>query len=244
MRRFDVVIVGAGVIGLAVALQVRRALGASTLVIDREDSPGMGSTSRANGGVRAQFTTPVNIAFSRYTIEALRELDATSSGLVGYRPVGYLFLAGTEASEAWLRSAYLTQRGHSVDVRWLTPGDVAALTPFIETRGLRAATFCASDGIIDPHGVVSALAGQCRRLGVEFELSCEVSAVDASGAPVRLQTARGGLGATWVVNAAGPNARVVAALAGIDLPVLAYRRNLVCTERVTEPPPLVPMCVD
>ena len=74
----------------------------------------MGSTSRANGGVRAQFTTPVNIAFSRYTIEALRELDATSSGLVGYRPVGYLFLAGTEASEAWLRSAYLTQRGHSV----------------------------------------------------------------------------------------------------------------------------------
>ena len=73
-RRARVVVVGAGAIGLAVALQLGREGVDGVVVVDRNASPGMGSTSRANGGVRAQFTTPVNIAFSQFTIKKLREL--------------------------------------------------------------------------------------------------------------------------------------------------------------------------
>jgi len=92
--RAAVTVVGAGAIGLAVALQLRRAGVADVLVVDRNSAPGMGSTGRANGGVRAQFATPINIVFSQYTIPGLTHLDDLTKGRVGYRPVGYLFMAG------------------------------------------------------------------------------------------------------------------------------------------------------
>ena len=95
--RARVVVVGAGAIGLAVALQLRRAGVEDVVVLDRNASAGMGSTSRANGGVRAQFTTPVNIAFSQFTIEQLRALHEQTDGQVGFRGVGYLFLTGTDS---------------------------------------------------------------------------------------------------------------------------------------------------
>src|SRR5579863_932054 len=108
--RARVVVVGAGAIGLAVALQLRRAGVGGVVVIDRNASPGMGSTSRANGGVRAQFTTPINIVFSQFTIEELRELHDISGGVVGFRPVGYLFLTGRYVGEIALRRSWELQR--------------------------------------------------------------------------------------------------------------------------------------
>src|SRR5205807_3184037 len=101
--RRRVVVVGAGAVGLAVALELRRAGTEGVLVVDRLDAPGMGSTSRANGGVRAQFSTAVNVEFSRFTIAGLRELDECTGGLVGLRQVGYLFMAASERTESALR---------------------------------------------------------------------------------------------------------------------------------------------
>ena len=137
-RRASVVVVGAGAIGLAMALQLSRAGVTDVLVVDRNPSPGMGSTSRANGGVRAQFTTPINIAFSRFTIAQLSELHEQTSGQVGFRPIGYLFMTGTESGETSLRNARTLQRSLGVDVDWLSPADVAELAPYVNLEGLRA----------------------------------------------------------------------------------------------------------
>src|SRR5580693_4287966 len=109
-RRARAVVIGAGAIGLAVALQLRRAGVEGVVVVERNASPGMGSTSRANGGVRAQFTTAINIAFSRFTIEQLRALHDRTAGQVGFRPIGYLFMTGTESGEIALRDARDLQR--------------------------------------------------------------------------------------------------------------------------------------
>ena len=116
--RAGVAVVGAGAIGLAVALQLRRAGVSDVLVVDRNAAPGMGSTGRANGGVRAQFATPINIVFSQYTIAALIDLDDRSGGQVGYRPVGYLFMAGTELSAEALESARAMQCSLGVPTQW------------------------------------------------------------------------------------------------------------------------------
>src|ERR1035438_5366147 len=140
--RARVVVVGAGAVGLAIALQLRRAGVDRVVVIDRNASAGMGSTSRANGGVRAQFTTPVNIAFSQFTIEKLRELHEQTGGQVGFRGVGYLFLTGTDAGEIALRRAWELQCSLGVDVRWLSNGEVIDIAPFVNVDGLTAATFC------------------------------------------------------------------------------------------------------
>jgi sarcosine oxidase, subunit beta len=238
-----VVVVGAGAIGLAVALQLRRAGVDGVVVVDRNASVGMGSTSRANGGVRAQFTTAVNVAFSQFTIARLRRLHGTESAQVGFRAVGYLFLTGTDAGEIALRRGWELQRSLGVDVRWLSPREVIDIAPFIKVDGLTAATFCADDGIIDPHGVATGLWAACRRLETTFLLDTEVLEV-AGGTPARVRTSSGDIETEFVVNAAGPFARELAATAGVDLPVISRRRNLACTEAVAGFPAAIPMCVD
>jgi sarcosine oxidase, subunit beta len=243
-RNASVVVIGAGAAGLAVALQLSRAGVTDVLVVDRNASPGMGSTSRANGGVRAQFTTAINIEFSRFTIEKLRELHDLSGGQVGFRANGYLFMTGTPAGEAALRQGHALQRAHGVDVDWLAPADVMAMVPFVNEDGLRAGTFCASDGLIDPHGVTSALWDEAKRLGAWLLPDTEVIDVTASETGVSVRTSSGDISAEYAVNAAGPYAAPLAATAGVVLPVTPRRRNLACTEAIAGMPDVTPMLVD
>jgi sarcosine oxidase, subunit beta len=242
--RRRVVVVGAGAVGLAAALQLARAGVSNVIVVDRLGAPGMGSTSRANGGVRAQFSTAINVEFSRFTIAGLLDLHDRTDGLVGLRQVGYLFMAGTEAAEAALRENWELQRSLGLGVDWLTPAEVLARAPFVRADGLRGGTFCATDGIIDPHGVASALAQVGRAAGVEYVFGQEVVAVDVRGASLVVRTPNLDIVAEHVVNAAGPLARELAAMAGVDLPVRPYRRNLACTQPVAGYPDRIPMCVD
>lgn len=239
-----VVVVGAGAIGLAVALELRRAGLEDISVVDRYPAPGMGSTGRANGGVRAQFATEINIRFAQYTIRALAELDAATSGRVGYRRIGYLFMADTAATaDALLRSVAL-QQSLDVPVEWMTAQQVAELVPLVNVAGLRAAAFCASDGIIDPSGVTAVLCDEGRRLGVRYVLDCTVTGLDRSGDVTLVRCGGHTFEAACVINAAGPFAREVAAMGGVDLPVVPRRRNLVVTEPVADLPEQIPMCVD
>jgi sarcosine oxidase subunit beta len=131
-----------------------------------------------------------------------------------------------------------------VDVEWLSPEGVAAMAPFVRLEGLRAGTFCAGDGIIDPHGVVSALGENARRLGVSMLCDTDVVEISGGGGGVMVGTTRGDIDAEFVVNAAGAHAASLAALAGVDLPVAPRRRNIACTQAVGGAPETTPMCVD
>jgi glycine/D-amino acid oxidase-like deaminating enzyme len=242
--RTHVAVVGAGAIGLAVALQLRRSGVADIVVVDRHSSPGMGSTGRANGGVRAQFSTQVNILFSRYTIAGLIELDRLTNGRVGYRPVGYLVMAGTDLTAEALRDGYETQLALDVPVEWLSVAQTVALAPFVRVEGLRASTYCASDGVIDPHGVVSALRSEGARLGVTYLFDVDVVGLEHSNDHTVVRCTGMDIETEYVVNAAGPSACDLAATAGVELPVVPYRRNLACTEPVSTLPTSIPMCVD
>jgi len=239
-----VVVIGAGAVGLAVALQLRRAGVTGVLVVDRNASPGMGSTCRANGGVRAQFTTPINIEFSKFTIRELRALHEETAGQVGFRAIGYLFMTGTDEGAAALRRAWELQRSLGIEVEWLDPAGVADIAPFVSSEGLRCGTFCGGDGIIDPGGVVGAFADAARRLGVSFRYDTEVIEITHTGRHPVVHTARETIDTDVVVNAAGPFARTVAAMGGVDVRVTPRRRNLACTEPVTGMPDPIPMCVD
>ena len=241
----DVAIIGAGVIGLACAVQLRRAGVDSVVLIERNDAAGMGSTARANGGVRAQFSTRINIEFSQYTIEQLDRLNAEHDGIVGLRRVGYLFMSGSEHGEQQMRGGYELQRSLGVPVHWLSADGVGAIAPYVRSDGLRCGTFCPTDGIVDPHGVVSALLAECRRLGtVDFRFGMRVTGIDVTDNGITLETTRQRIEADYAVNAAGPGASSVAAMAGVALPVTPFRRNLACTEPVSGFPEAIPMCVD
>jgi sarcosine oxidase, subunit beta len=243
----DVAVVGGGVIGLSVARELRRAGVGRVAVLEREPAVGQGSSARANGGVRAQFTTRVNIEFSAFSIGELERLDR-DTGLLGFHQTGYLLLTGTEAGERSLRTAVELQRSLGVPVEWLDPQAVVERVPFLRPDGLRAGSFHGRDGFLDPHGVVTAMRQDAERLGARVVTGAEVVAVERSpGDGFELATRGGAFRSRWVVNAAGPSAGLVAALLGVDLPVAPVRRNLAY---VRDPPGpvapagLIPMCVD
>jgi sarcosine oxidase subunit beta len=239
----DVVVVGGGVIGLSIARELKLAGVEDVVVLERHGGTGQESSSRANGGFRAQFTTKPNIEFSYWSIAELERLEA-ATGLLSMHQTGYLLLTGTEAGERGLRAACKLQRSLGVPTRWLGPEEVLGRAPFLRPDGLRAGTFHDRDGFLDPYGVVQALEREGRRLGARIELGAEVREIRRSGNGFEVEHADGVIGAGWVVNAAGSDAREVAAMLGIDVPVVPYRRNLAFAPDPTGSRELIPMCVD
>ncbi len=255
----EVVVVGGGVIGLSVARELRRAGGGRVVVLERAPAVGQGSSARAAGGVRAQFTTRINIEFSRHSIGELERLDR-DTGLPGFQQTGYLLMTGTEEGERSLAEACALQRSLGVDTRWLAPDEVLGLAPFVRPDGLRAGTFHARDGFLDPHGVVSAMRLDALRLGAEIVTGVEVSAIQRlDGHGFEVLAAGRSLRARFVVNAGGPEAARVASLLAVELPVAPVRRNLAYVRDQARPGPassgagslqraspaeLIPMSVD
>lgn len=237
----EVAVVGAGVIGLSVARELARTGLTDVVVLEREAACARGSTSRANGGFRTQFTTRPNVEFSRYSIGELERLEA-ETGLLGLQQVGYLLMTGTEEGERGLRAAYELQRSLGVTTEWLSPEGVLARAPFVRPDGLRAGTFHARDGVLDPYGVARAMELQAREAGVRIVCDAEVRAIRRTRGGFELEHARGAERAGVVVNAAGPDARDVAAMLDVDVPVEPIRRNLAFAPAPPGEP--IPMCVD
>lgn len=245
METRDAVIIGSGAVGLAVAAALAEAGVRDIVVFDRLPGPGQGSTSRANGGVRAQFTTAANVHFSRISLGVFEALEREMPGVAGYVRAGYLLMTGTARGEATLRQGAALQRALGVETEWLTPAEVLARAPFVRSDGLRGGTFHGRDGFIDPHGIARALHARAARAGVDFRFDEEVvAAVREATGLFRVRLSSGEFRARWLINAAGPDAREVALLLGVDLPVHPVRRNLACTAPVSSIPPLIPMCVD
>lgn len=243
-ERKQVVIIGGGVIGLAIARELGKLEADDVVLLERNIAPGRGSTARANGGVRAQFTTRCNIEFSQFTIAELEKLQTETHGLPGFVQAGYLLFTGTQKGEAGLKRGYDLQRSCGVDVHWLSPDEILSHAPFIRAEGLRAGTFCGKDGLIDPHGIVQALWDQVKPLDVDLRFDTELTSISVKPDGFVLETNTGEIETTWLVNAAGPDSPDIAALAGVDLPCQPVRRNLACTEPIEGYPDVIPMCVD
>ena len=236
----SVAVVGGGVIGLSCARELARA-GATVTVLEAGEAVGRASSARANGGVRAQFTTPVNVAFSRFSIDAFEEL-AREDDRIAFHQTGYLLIAGTQEREYALREAIEVQHQLGVPTEWLGPDDVVARAPFIRPEGIRGGAFHRRDGFLDPAGVVAALAADARRLGATIRTDAPVRAM-GSGFVVVLDG--GDVRADVVVNAAGADAKAIAELAGSDVPVEPVRRNLAhVMDRKGAAGGLTPMTVD
>jgi sarcosine oxidase, subunit beta len=244
VERVDVAVVGGGAVGLAVARALAVAGVERIVVLEKDPAVGQGSTARANGGVRAQFTTPINIAFSLYSIGEFERLQRDHGELLSFHQVGYLFVTAAEEGEAQLRAARDVQRSLGVDTEWLAPEEIGRKAPLLRLDGLRGGTFHARDGFLDPHGTVQALRAECPPDRVTIRTGVEVTGLRPRDGSIEVTTTAGSLEAGWVVDAAGPHAADVAAMLGIDLPVEPVRRNLAFLRIPDEPPGLIPMCID
>src|ERR1700674_6089464 len=109
MHTADVVLIGGGIVGSSIAYHLVAAGCKNVLVIERESALGKGSTGKSMGGVRAQFSTPVNIQMSMYSIPFYASFEDRLGYPCDYRPQGYLFCATGEGHLTYLRANYKTQ---------------------------------------------------------------------------------------------------------------------------------------
>lgn len=227
MQTADVVIVGGGCMGAATAYYLTQHGAGRVVLIEREAQLGTGSTGRNAGGVRHQFSDPANIALSRESIALFERFEDAVGSPIDFWQDGYLFLLSSEASLRAFEPAVALQRSLGLDVAWLTAADAAAMTPGLDASGVLAATFCAKDGITDPNGVTMGFVKAAQARGLTVLRETEVMGIEVDGGRVTgVATTRGPIATGAVVNAAGPWAGRVAALAGTVLPVTPERRHI------------------
>jgi len=246
MEAADVVIIGGGIVGSSIAWHLTAAGCRNVLVIERETHQGKGSTGKSMGGVRAQFSTPVNIQMSLYSIPFYATFEERLGHPSGYRPQGYLFLATSEAHLKYLRTNFELQVKMGLkDVRLLGAEEIAGLYPQLRSDDIVGGSFCASDGFVDPYSAMVGFMTRAAQQGARLMRDTEVTGIvrDARGI-AGVETSRGPLAARTVVNAAGPWAAQVAKLAGVELPVEPLRRMLVPTEPFDAFPHTAPMIID
>ncbi|HKF21846.1 MAG TPA: FAD-binding oxidoreductase [Candidatus Angelobacter sp.] len=242
----DVVIIGGGIVGSSIAWHLTAAGAKNILVIERESAQGKGSTGKSMGGVRAQFSTPVNIQMSLYSIPFYAKFEETLRHPSGYCDQGYLFLATKASHLDYLRTNMERQRALGLKtVGMLETGEIASQLPALRSDDVLGGSFCSTDGFVDPYSAMTGFMARAADQGAMLWKKTEVTGIqrDASGI-CGVETTRGPVATRAVVNAAGAWAAHIAKLAGIDLPVEPLRRMLVPSEPFDEFPHSSPMVID
>ncbi|HEY3040894.1 MAG TPA: FAD-binding oxidoreductase [Pyrinomonadaceae bacterium] len=175
----DVVIIGSGIVGSSVAYHLAEQGCTNVLVIEREAHQGKGSTGKSMGGVRAQFSTPVNIQMSRYSIDFFSRFDEVMGHPADYRAHGYLFCATNERHLQYLKSNRERQIALGVkDVELVSRDDIAKFVPQLRVDDIVGGTFCQTDGFVDPHSVMMGFMLKARERGVKLWLDTQVTGIE------------------------------------------------------------------
>ena len=238
-----VAVVGGGIVGLASAYYLAER-GVAVTVFER-NALGSGSTGRANGGIRTQFTSGVSVALSRESVAVWERFEETFGVDIDHRRIGYLFLARTADTAARFRENVATQNDLGVPSEYLDPAEAAERCPGLYADRYVGATYGPTDGFADPHLALRGFARGAAAAGATVETGVAVTDVRTDdGAVAGVETDEGIREADYVVNAAGPWAARVGAMAGLDLPVSPRRRQLLVARTDPPVPADVPMTVD
>ena len=241
-RTADIVIIGAGAIGSSIAYHLGRRGVRDVVVLERE-TIGSGSTSKAAGGIRVQFSTRVEIEFSLRGMAFWKRFEDEMGVPCDFRQEGYLFVLTSESDVARYTRNVELQRSMGADVRMIAPDDARALVPGLCVDDALAAVWGPADGYASPNDVVQAYAARARERGVRFIEETPVTGIELDGRKVSaVQTPAGRIGTRLVINAAGPQAPLVGKMVGLDLPVDPRRRHIFVTDSfpgIKHPIPLV-----
>jgi sarcosine oxidase subunit beta len=250
--RAEVVVVGAGIMGLAIAYHLAREGVRDVTVVDRGYLCG-GASGRNGGGVRAQWSTEANVRLMQESIQLCREFAGTMKINVWFRQGGYLFVARTPEVRAQLAASVALQNACGLGTRMLTPHEASRVVPELDASGIEAASYNPDDGVVFPWPFVWGYAQGARKLGVEIAPWHEVIGIDASGSRIEgVRLRRSGEGGAAgpeftvrtrrVVNAAGAWSPAIAAMLGVRLPNKPHRHEICSTEPLK--PWLKPLVAD
>lgn len=239
---YDVVVVGAGSVGMPTAMELA-AKGMKVLCLDQFASAGQGSNKAAIGGLRATHSSPAKIRLCLDSLKTFSTWKETHGFDIEWRQGGYMFVAYRPEEARTLKELLVVQKKAGLNIDWYEKDDLLKLAPGRDANGLLGGTFSPEDGSASPMLSSAAFHRRAVALGVECRFNERVTAImRRKGAVVGVRTDKGGYATGCVVNAAGAWARSLAHLGGQDVPV-----NPDCHEAgITEPARrfLEPMVVD
>jgi len=241
----DAVIIGGGIIGMATAFYMARAKYGRIVLLEKESLTGTHSTSKAAGGIRAQFANKANIQMSMLSEKLFCRFKEDTGQEAFFDQVGYMFLLTRDDDvEMFTKSADL-QRSLGLKVEILKPADIPQYAPHVRLDDVKMATFCHDDGLADPNEFLAGYEKSSRNLGVEIELGTEVTGMTVSaGRVTEVITNRGNISCGLVINAAGAFSSLIGRMVGVDLKVAPIRRQCVTTGQLDFVKPFFPMVVD
>ncbi len=237
------VIVGGGVIGTSAAFHLAEA-GVDVVLIERAEL-GSGSTSRAAGGVRAQFSDALNIQIAQRSLEAFRRFGTRPGWEIDFKRSGYLFVLSREADVSEFEASVALQNRLGVPSRMLSSDDARALCPLLAGEDILAGSFSPQDGHVTPEAVVQGYAFAARALGAHLRVGCEVTGIDTDGEQITaVRTCHGTIATQVVICAAGAWSRACGEMVGEALPVTPLRRQILFTEPMDDLAPDLPFTID
>ncbi|MFH1699500.1 MAG: FAD-binding oxidoreductase [Candidatus Zixiibacteriota bacterium] len=244
-KNYDAIIIGAGIAGLATAFNLAQAKFGSILVLEKEMFIGAGATAKCAGGIRAQFSSKVNIEVSMKSIEIFENFEQITGEPALYDQVGYMFILTEESTvEPYMRAADLQQSlGLKIDI--FDASDVKKIAPPVLTDDIIKATFHGKDGLGDPHEFLQGYFRASKRLGVEILTETPANGIKIENSKiVGVETSSGSFRTPVVINAAGPYSKLIGEMAGIKIPIEPIRRQIVTSGALDFIPATMPMVVD
>ena len=255
-ERVDVIVIGGGIMGLASAYELARE-GRSVLLLERSDL-GSGSTSKAAGGLRSQFSDEANIRLGARSLETFAWLQDERGHELDLLRTGYLFLLSDQADVARFEKDVALQNSLGLRTTMLTVEEAHALSPVISTEGLVAAVFNPDDAHCTPEAAVAAFAHEARRAGARIATKSKVTDIEvvdgrvaavtvsrasaadqhpSTGAEQRIET-------DHIVCAAGVWSGAIGDMVGIDLPIRPLKRHVAVTEPLEIDTRAMPFTID
>jgi len=240
-NKAEIVIIGGGVIGASIAYSLADK-GMKDIVVLEKNYIASGSTGSCGAGIRQQWGTKMNCILSKKSMEIFENLNEILKVKrnIELKQGGYLLLAYSEKEFKQFKENIKLQNSIGIPSQLLTVKEAKEIVPQLNGEGIKGATYCPTDGHINPFRVNQAYVEAARRKSVQFYTYTSAQDIITQNNEIKsVVTDRGVIETNKVVNAAGGFSKEVSLMAGIDIPTKSERHQILVTEQVN--PILKPM---
>lgn len=228
----QVVIIGGGIQGLSLAYHLA-CRGLTDVCLVEKDTLGSGSSGKSAAVIGLAFQGDTCLPLTLASLEAVRRFEDEMDASPDYDPIGSLILARPQ-SVPWLRQRYALLQAAGVEGHLVEPAEIDRLTPGLSLDEIKTGLYLPHEGVLDAHCIMMAYAAQARRRGVRILEGVRATGLSIGADGIEgVDTTTGTIACEWVVNAAGNQAREVAAWAGLALPIRLVKRHIAVTGPVT-----------
>jgi sarcosine oxidase subunit beta len=241
----DCVIIGGGVMGASTAYHLAQRGCNHVVLLEKDEFFGQEATGRCAGGVRYQFATEVNVRLSQASLPMFERFEDEIGQAVDFRKCGYLFLLSQKEDIHKFRNNVEMQNRLGVRTEWLQGDEIRRRLPLMRLDDIVAGTWHDQDGLVDPNSTVMGYISRAQHLGVEALNRVEVTGIDVENGKVTgVRTDKGVISTPLIVNTAGPWAGVIGDMAGVEIPIVPLRRQMLTTTPLPEIPADFPFVID